>query len=72
MLPLVIWLWKPALGPSSLRAVIVSFPGMFGHQGNLVPHSLVAHGVAEGRPAGRIPCTGTPTQSAELPYQPCR
>ncbi len=37
--------WKPALGPSSLRAVIVSFPGMTGHQGNLVPHSLAAQGV---------------------------
>lgn len=38
-------LWKPALGPSSLRAVIVNFPGMTGHQGNLVPHSVAIHGV---------------------------
>jgi len=36
---------KPALGPSSLRAVIVRCPGMTGHQGNLVPHLLAAQGV---------------------------
>jgi hypothetical protein len=38
-------LWKPALGPSSLRAVIVSLPGMTGHQRNLVPQPLAAQGV---------------------------
>lgn len=71
MLPgAAIWLWKPVLGPSSLRAVIVSFPGMTGHQGNLVPHSLAAHAVPSGRPAGRTPYSGTPTQRALLPYQP--
>ena len=37
-------MWKPVLGPSSLRAVTVSFPGMIRHHGNLVPHSL-GHGV---------------------------
>ena len=66
------WLWKPALGSPSLRAVIVSLPGMTGHQGNLVPQALAAQGVPTGRPAGRTPCTGTPIHRAVLPYQPRR
>ena len=69
---LVTWLRKPAIGPSSLRAVMVRCPGMTGHQGNLVPHLLAAQRVPYGRPAGSTPCTGTPTHKAVLPYQPCR
>jgi hypothetical protein len=57
--------WKPALGPSSRRAVTVSVPETTGHQGSLVPHSLPGNRQLAGLrslrlPAARLPCSSPP------------